>query len=199
MRDLENRKSKVDLILLYETFLTSQTCQFVNLPGYTFISNECVNRRGGGTEILLTTATLIDNIFVSKALHQDFESAVLLNDVSDHMPILTLLKQTKVTDKTNLEFKSRNLNDAKMGVIRDRLFAVDWIGELSHKTSSENFNKFCSIVKSIMGDVSPEQIIIISHKCKYVEPWMTQGIRLASRKKLELYKKSISKNASMDD
>ena len=193
LRDLENRKSKVDLILLWETFLTTQTCRFVNLPGYTLISNERVNRRGGGAGILVrdeimykvrsdlcpfvegqieatfieiiaknrkpivvgslykppdkhpkafmnslnetvakikteckelilgmdhnmdlikslehkptqqflddlldkdifptitrptqvthTTATLIDNIFVSKVLHQDFESAVLLNDI----------------------------------------------------------------------------------------------------------------------
>ena len=119
--------------------------------------------------------------------------------MSDHMPLLTLLKQTKVMDKTNLEFKSRNLNDAKIGVIRDKLFAADWISELNNKTSSENFNKFCSIVKGIMDRVSLERTIIISHKHKYVEPWMTRGIELASRKKLELYKKSIRKNGSMDD
>ena len=53
LRDLENRKSKVDLILLCKTFLTGQTCRFVNLPGYTLILNECVNRRGGGTGILV--------------------------------------------------------------------------------------------------------------------------------------------------
>ena len=122
------------------------------------------------TQVTHTTVTLIDNIFVSKVLHQDFESAVLLNDMLDHMPILTMLKQTKVTDKTNLEFKSRNLNDAKMSIIRGKLFAIDWIGELNHKTSSENFNKFCSIVNSIMDEVSPEKTIIISHKHKYVNP-----------------------------
>ena len=151
------------------------------------------------TQVTHATVTLIDNIFVSKVLHQDFESAVLLNDLSDHMPLLTMLKQTKVMDKTNLEFKSRNLNDTKIGVIRDELFAVDWIGELNNKSSSENFMKFCSIVKGIMDKVSPEQTIIISYKHRYVEPWMTQGIELASRKKLELYKKSISKNGSMID
>ena len=145
------------------------------------------------------TVTLINNIFVSKVLHQDFESAVILNDMLDHMPILIMLKQTKVTDKTNLEFKGRNLNDAKMGIIREKLFAIDWIGELNHKTSSENFNKFCSIANTIMDEVSPEKTIIISHKHKYVEPWMTQGIELASKKKLELYKKSISRNGSMED
>ena len=57
-----------------------------------------------------------------------------------------------------------------MGIIRGKLFAIDWIGELNHKTSSENFNKFCSIVNSIMDEVSPEKTIIISHKCKYVNP-----------------------------
>ena len=50
-----------------------------------------------------------------------------------------------------------------------------------------------------MDKVSPERIIIISYKCRYVEPWMTCGIELAPRKKLELYKKSISKNGSMVD
>ena len=39
--------------MLCETFLTDQTHQFINLPGYTLISNECVNRRGGGTGILV--------------------------------------------------------------------------------------------------------------------------------------------------
>ena len=268
LRDLKNRKSRVDLILLCETFLTSQTRRLVNFPGYKFISNEQVIRRGGGTGILVreeimykmradlcpfvegmiestfieiiaknrkpivigslykppdkhpndfanslnetiakikteskelilgmdhnmdliksaehkptqqfldnllnkdvfptitrptrvthASVTLIDNIFVSKVLHQDFESAVLLNDMSDHMPLLTLLKQTKVMGKTNLEFRSRNLNDNKISLIRDQLFAVDWIGELNNNTSSENFNKFCSIIKGIMDRVSPE-------------------------------------------
>ena len=268
LRDLENRKSKVDLILLCETFLTGQSRRLVNFPGYKLILTERANRRGGGTGILVreeimykvranlcpfvegtiestlieivaknrkpivvsslykpldkhpniftnslnetvakikaegkelilgmdhnmdlikssehkptqeflddllnkdifptitrptrvthAMVTLIGNIFVSKVLHQDFESAVLLNDMSDHMPLLTLLKQTKVMDKTNLEFKSRNLNDTKIGVIRDELFAVDWIGELNNKSSSENFTKFCSIVKGIMDKVSPE-------------------------------------------
>ena len=84
------------------------------------------------TRLTHATATLIDNIFVSKELHQDFESSVLLNDMSDHMLLLTMLKQTKFTDKTNLEFKSRNLNDTKIGVIKEKLFAVDWIGELNN-------------------------------------------------------------------
>ena len=43
LRDLENKKSKVDLVLLCETFLNKHTLRFVYLPGYTLISNECTD------------------------------------------------------------------------------------------------------------------------------------------------------------
>ena len=75
------------------------------------------------TRVTHTTVTLIDNIFVSKVLHQDFESAVLLNDMLDHMPILTMLEQTKVTDKTNLEFK-RCQNGYNQGKVV--CYRLDW-------------------------------------------------------------------------
>ena len=66
------------------------------------------------TRITQTSATLIDNIFISTLLQPNFDSALLLEDISNHLPILTLLKQTKVTNKEPLYFESRNLNDAKL-------------------------------------------------------------------------------------
>ena len=38
------------------------------------------------TQITQSSATLIDNIFVSENLHRFFESAILLEDISDHLP-----------------------------------------------------------------------------------------------------------------
>ena len=48
------------------------------------------------SRVTQTTATLIDNIFISEKFHRSFHSAVLTNDISDHMPLLCLIKQTKV-------------------------------------------------------------------------------------------------------
>ena len=59
------------------------------------------------TRITQHSATLIDNIFVSENLHRFFESAILLEDISDHLPIIALLKQTKITPKNPLMFQSR--------------------------------------------------------------------------------------------
>ena len=43
------------------------------------------------TRITHQSATLIDNIFVSANLHKKYDSAILINDMSDHLPILTML------------------------------------------------------------------------------------------------------------
>ena len=45
------------------------------------------------------TASLIDNVFVMKTLHNNFDSLILIDDMSDHLPSLVLLKQTKICDK----------------------------------------------------------------------------------------------------
>ena len=58
------------------------------------------------TRITQNTATLIDNIFVSEKMHHSFESAILLSDISDNLPILTLMKQTKLLNAKLLEFES---------------------------------------------------------------------------------------------
>ena len=51
LRDLDNRESKVDLILLCEMFLTDQSHRLVRFPGYKFISTECANRKGRNRNI----------------------------------------------------------------------------------------------------------------------------------------------------
>ena len=66
-------------------------------------------------------ATLIDNIFVSLKLHRFYASAILLDDMSDHLLTLVLDKQTKLLDKELLEFESCNLSDKKVREIKDKL------------------------------------------------------------------------------
>ena len=131
--------------------------------------------------------------------HRDFESAIILNDMSDHMPLITLLKQTKFLNKTNLEFKSQNLNKKDIQLIKSKLCEVDWIGTLNKGGCEENFNTFTEKLNTVMDTVSPEKIVRIEHKRKFVEPWMIHGIEITSRKKIRLYKKSITLGATEAD
>ena len=100
------------------------------------------------TRITNTTATLIDNIFIDKQLFRSFDSCILLEDISDHLPSLAMLKQTKVLNSAPIEFKSRSLNEAKIQQVRDKLFNVDWIGELNSKDVNVNFERLLNIIKN---------------------------------------------------
>ena len=70
------------------------------------------------TRICHNVATLIDNVFVSKNLHKFFESAILIEDISDHLPLLILLKQTKLICNKPIEFETRKLNAKNINLIK---------------------------------------------------------------------------------
>ena len=139
------------------------------------------------TRITKQSATLIDNVFVSLNLHKKFDSAILINDMSDHLPMLTLLRQTN--KNTNLlVFESRNLNDKKK-IIKQSLYKIDWIRKLTGANCNENYNIFTKILKQTMDEISPIERVWISGKRRYIEPWMSRGLEISSRKKESLYKK----------
>ena len=126
------------------------------------------------TQITHHSAMLIDNIFVSEALHQNFESTILIDDMSDHLLILAMLKQTRLLNTSPIMFESRCLNDNKLKTVNNRLLHIDWIGELTGTTSDEKFNQFSAIVERILDSVAPLKTVRISAKRQFVEPWMTR-------------------------
>ena len=101
------------------------------------------------------SATLIDNIYVSDSLHRSFESTIIINDMSDHLPILTMLKQTKLRDTEPITFNSRCLDDKKLKQVNADLMKVDWIGVLNGTTCGEKFNQFSEKIGQILDKTAP--------------------------------------------
>ena len=135
------------------------------------------------TRITQTSATLIDNVFVSSKLHHSFASCIIISDISDHLPTLTLLKQTKLTDARPLEFESRNLNENKIHELNTNLTEIDWNGHLTSNDVSENFNRLHAVIKNTLDAKAPKRTVCISKKRKFTEPWMTTTIEEMARKK----------------
>ena len=113
------------------------------------------------SRITQTSATLIDNIFISSFLQQSFDSCLLLNDTTDHLPTLLLAKQIKLADKEPLEFESRRQNNSKTQITKKNLQDIDWIGHLNSNNSNHNFNVFCDLLKGVMDNVAPEVTVRI--------------------------------------
>ena len=62
---LTNRDSTVDILILCETFLSSKTEQLVNIPGYSLITNNRTNYKGGGVANLIRDGiTYRDNLIL---------------------------------------------------------------------------------------------------------------------------------------
>ena len=144
--------------------------------------------------ITSTSATLIDNVVIDDKLYQSFDSCILLEDISDHLLVLTLLKQMKILDRRPIEFNSRVLTEDKFNLIRDVLHRVDWIGELSNTDVNTNFNRFVHVINEKMDEVAPVKLVRISGRRHFVEPWMTTGIEESSKKCKELYKITLQKD-----
>ena len=111
------------------------------------------------TRVTQTSVTLIDNIFISSRLHHQFDSMLILDDISDHLPSLVLLKQTKIKNKEPIEFKSRKLTEANFAIIRHSLNQVDWNGTLNSNDCNENFNIFSEILEAKIEETAPLRTI----------------------------------------
>ena len=62
-----------------------------------------------------------------------------MEDITDHLPTVALLKQTKLLDKEPIQFESRNLSDEKIAAIKHTLDQIDWNGELNKEDQDLNF------------------------------------------------------------
>ena len=87
---------------------------------------------------------------------------MIINDMSDHLPTLMLLKQTKLVDKSPLVYRSRKLTEEKIQSTKEKLKEIDWNGVLNNKNCNTNFDKFNEELKRAMDDIAPEVAIRIS-------------------------------------
>lgn len=145
------------------------------------------------TRITHSSATLIDNIYISKKLQNNFKSAILITDISDHLPCLVLIKLNSSQFDNNETFTYRKLNDKIFQNINTKLKEVDW----SYLNSIDDLNRAYELFQenliTIIDSVSPEIKIKIKKKYLKKQKWMTQGLLKSSFRLNRLYKKCIGK------
>ena len=142
------------------------------------------------TRISKTSATLIDNILISEKLQSNFESAIVLDDMSDHLPCILTLKNSNNTQAPTFRAK-RKINNDTVNKMVSNLNTVDWIETLSNKTATESFTLFHNILTSTLNKHAPEQLVR-EKLSKFTCPWMSKGYRKSLVKSKRLYAKSLT-------
>ena len=93
------------------------------------------------TRITQSTATLIDNIFVSQNLCGKYVSNILINDTSDHLPAICTLSALKATKREPIKVTSRDTRQINMQALKQQLENHDWLSDLKYQSVSEDMHK----------------------------------------------------------
>ena len=86
----------------------------------------------GPTRVTNASATLIDNVYISAGLSKNYDSKILIEDISDHLPCLVSCSKHGKKYREPLKFSCRNFKDQDYGMIIDEMNKIDWT-ELHNK------------------------------------------------------------------
>ena len=150
------------------------------------------------TRVTQTSSTLIDNIFVNGRLHTNTRSCVLLHDISDHFPCLTMIRDMyakKCVDKT---IYSHDITDSRIECLKTDLSTIDWERLLPTENPSLCYDTFISKLEDLLEKNMPICEKVITYHQHACEPWLTQSLLNCGKKQLKLYSRAI-KSGNDDD
>ena len=146
------------------------------------------------TRISKTTATLIDNILISEDLQETFNSGILIDNSSDHLPCYTTLKNVLLNKKAPTMITSRDTRPKCVELLKEKLTRENWNTDES-VSINQNFRKFHSKLQQYVDHFLPITHRRINANSLQREPWMTHGIIKSIRKCKQLYHKMLKNDA----
>ena len=150
------------------------------------------------TRVTQSSATLIDNLFISHKLQDNYKSGILINDTSDHMPCYVILPDTTDHKLSLKTITYRNFNENVKTKICEHINAVDWPTELDVTDVNEAFSKFHCMLTTAIEKFAPTKTKHIRPNKQPSAKWLTSGIINSINLNKELYKKSIQKNVTTE-
>ena len=160
---------------------------FVNLM-FEFSMIPTINKP---TRVTSYTPTAIDNIITNSILDKDFKSAIIKTDLSDHFPVIFVIKlKTMFSPKNQVDqliFK-RDFNENTITLFKQNLFETSW--DSVKKIDDSNESKFLEIFSSLYEKYFPLTKVKLKPKRKN-SPWITNGIAKSSKRKQKLYEKFL--------
>ena len=137
------------------------------------------------SRITTHSCTLIDNIFTNQ-INYSIRSGLLMNDITDHLPIFALCNYEIKNKKSDPVKYVRNLKNENVSLLIESLSQEMWNNVLQSddvnvaymnfiETFSKLYNLHCPVKKAHAKGI-------------YKKPWITNGLKNACRKKNGLYR-----------
>ena len=151
------------------------------------------------TRVTHSTATLIDNVFLSENLTRSYKTILLTDDISDHVSVVTSLQNRRVGKKTKrLKIETRDVNPSIVQLINKDLMETDW--DFLHPLDTNTaFNMFHNNLQRCIDKHAPIKTFYVSQKKRIRDPWITSGMRKLSLSLSNDYKKLLKQKKIPSD
>ena len=139
------------------------------------------------TRITKSSATLIDNIFVSQTLCGNYVSSILVDDISDHLPSICIIKSLKSVKNKAIQIKSRDTRPRNITALQNHLSKYDWQTLLREKDVSAAMDKLHKVLQYEIDLSIPETTRLLKSKNVGREPWLSVSLKRCIDKSKRLY------------
>ena len=146
------------------------------------------------TRITKSTATLIDNIFTNNARKTGHHSGILLNDLSDHLPIFAIteheMKNCPEIPNSGSHI-TRKISIKSLELFAKKIKSCNWQSTLSKNNPTESYVSFFKEFFKIYDYFFP----LKKYKSNNIKIdnnlWISRGLKNSTKRKEKLYKKFI--------
>ena len=143
------------------------------------------------TRITAHSATLIDNIFTNN-LSDKAPNCILVNDLSDHLPILSYSIDDSVMLKNQSYKAVRNYSEANVNIFRTCLSEINWSDLLRDQDPQAAYDKFHSKYSSLHEECFPWKKRCKKPKNILFSPWINSSLLVSIKKRKKLYKRMLN-------
>ena len=150
------------------------------------------------TRITKSSATLIDNIMVSQSLCGNYESGILIDDISDHMPSVCVIKSLKSVGKDVIKITSRDTRPRNLNALKTHLSNYEWTKLLCSSDVNTSMTKLHNTLQDEIDHCIPEVTRSIKRKQLRREPWITPTLKRSIDKSKRLYYRVLKRTGNVE-
>ena len=137
---------------------------------------------------------MIDNIFLGSKLTGQTTNKIIIDDISDHLPCVTILENLLPSKSNKREITSRDIRPMNLEALNAELKLS--IPNLRSDTDvNSQFNDFHLLLQSSIQKHCPYKTRTINKRKFRKEPWLTHGLLISSHKQKVLYQASLRRDA----
>ena len=151
------------------------------------------------TRITKSTATLIDNIFLSQSWLEKYNSGILVNDMSDHLPSIVSIKNLKLSKRVPIQITARDTQTKNINALKNSLKKINWCEIIETNSPSKSMSNLHERLRHDIDHFMPLKTYCINTKKARREPWVSASIQISIRKSKKVYHTTLHKDATNAD